>query len=251
VLAGSLNFEPVDSRPMATLHPRLPTAESLRPLEGRVLESAVLALLPVVLTSAAFAAHAVLVGPGREYTAVDASLVYGAALAVVGAGLYVRLSGAARRAVFAFDRPGGRELAATLGAFVVGVLLFPVVTAAAEAVSLPPMGGFDYALSDPVTVAIVVVGSVVLAPLIEEVLFRGYLLGALLARGLHPAVAGAVVVLFGAMHIVSLGPTGVLFTAVWGVLPTALRLYFDDLTSAWLLHLLNNAYAYVLVVALF
>ena len=57
--------------------------------------------------------------------------------------------------------------------------------------------------------------------------------------------------LFGAIHIVSLGPTGVVYTAVWGILPTALRLYFDYLTGAWPLHALNNLHAYVLVVALF
>jgi len=218
---------------MATLQPQFPSDESLAPLRGRVAESAVLAFLPVLLTSLTFAVHAVATGGDRAYTAVDASLVYGAALAVVGAGLYLRLSESGRRAVFAFDRPGAREVGATLPALVAGILLFPVVTAAAEAVGLPPMDGFDYALSDPTTVAVVIVGSVVLAPLVEEALFRGYLLGALLARGLHPVAAGAVaVVLFGAMHIVSLGPTGVVYTAVWGVLPTALRLYFDDLTSA-------------------
>lgn len=237
---------------MATLQPQFPSAESLAPLRGRVAESAAFAYLPIALTSLAFAVHAVTTGGGRAYTSVDASLVYGAALAVVGAGLYLRLSESGRRAVFAFDRPSAREVAATLAALVAGVLLFPVVTAAAEAVGLPPMEGFDYALSDPTTVAIIVVGSVVLAPLVEEALFRGYLLGALLARGLHPVAAGAVVVvLFGAMHVVSLGPTGVVYTTVWGILPTALRLYFDDLTSAWLLHALNNLYAYVLVVALF
>jgi membrane protease YdiL (CAAX protease family) len=82
----------------------------------------------------------------------------------------------------------GRELAATLLAFVVGILLFPVVITAAEATALPPMDGFDYTLSDPVTAAIVA-GSVVLAPLVEEVLFRGYLLGALRARGPPPPPA--------------------------------------------------------------
>ena len=237
---------------MATLQPQFPSAESLAPLRGRVAESAAFAYLPIALTSLAFAVHAVAIGGGRAHTSVDASLVYGAALAVVGAGLYLRLSESGRRAVFAFDRPSAREVAATLAALVAGVLLYPVVTAAAEAVGLPPMEGFDYALTNPTTVAIIVVGSVVLAPLVEEALFRGYLLGALLARGLHPVAAGAVVVvLFGAMHVVSLGPTGVVYTTVWGVLPTALRLYFDDLTSAWLLHALNNLYAYVLVVALF
>jgi len=171
---------------------------------------------------------------------------------VVGAGLYLRLSESGRRAVFAFDRPGGREVVAALAAFVVGIPLYPVVVAAAEAAGLPPMEGFDYAPTDPTTVAVVVVGSVVLAPLVEEVLFRGCLLGALLARGLHPVLAGAVVVaLFGAMHVVSLGPTGAVHTAVWGMLPTALRLYFDDLTGAWLPHALDDLYAYALVVALF
>ena len=68
---------------MATLQPQFPSAESLAPLRGRVAESAAFAYLPIALTSLAFAVHAVATGGGRAYTSVDASLVYGAALAVV------------------------------------------------------------------------------------------------------------------------------------------------------------------------
>jgi hypothetical protein len=61
------------------------------------------------------------------------------------------------------------------------------------------------------------------------------------------AAGGAVVVAFAIIHLPNFGAGGAVFVLLWGTLPTGLRLSFDDISGAWLLHLLNNAVAYVVV----
>ena len=56
-----------------------------------------------------------------------------------------------------------------------------------------------------------------------------------------------VVVAFAVIHLPNFGVGGAVFILLWGPLPTALRLWFDNLTGAWLMHTANNLFAYVIV----
>ena len=204
------------------------------------------AVLPVVLTSV-LAVAVVATGLSSELGQLEAYALYGVSNVVVLGGIYALLTGRARRAVAPFEAPSTRELGASAFAFVGGLLVYQVATRI-NAVLGTPMEGMEYALSDPTALALVVFGAVVVAPLAEEVLFRGLLLGHLLDRGYSPVVAGlAVVVAFAVIHLPNFGVGGAIFILLWGPLPTALRLWFDNLTGAWLMHAANNLFAYVVV----
>lgn len=91
------------------------------------------------------------------------------------------------------------------------------------------------------TIAVVVFGAVLVSPLAEGVLFRAVVPGALLGRGIHPVVAGGLAILaFGLIHVALLGIAGVIPMCAWAVVPTAVRLRFDNLSGAMLVHQLNN-----------
>jgi len=175
-------------------------------------------------------------------------LATGAAMVVVMAILWWWLDPRERTAAFPFRSPSTTEVGWALAFVPLGVAAVMLVTEA-----MAPLGfeftGPDYDLTDPVIVAGMIVGPLLLAPILEEAFVRGLLLGSLLDRGLSPSVAGLVTVLvFAAPHI-WLGVAGVVGLAVWAVFPTILRLRFDNLTGAALLHFLNNIIAYVVLVA--
>jgi membrane protease YdiL (CAAX protease family) len=230
--------------------PRGPTVDAAA-LEDRSLLSvgAAVAAMPVALV--AFAVVGGLTGTGpSEFDLPTAFLLYSLANGVVLGGAYAVLSPAERRAAFPFRRPTARELLAVAAAFVAGLGIYQAITTVTSAFGYE-VGGLSYSLSDPATLAIVLLGPVLLGPWVEEMLYRGLLLGGLLARGWSPlAAAAGMILVFGAIHIPFFGAAGGVFVTVWSVLPTALRLRYGDLTGASLLHVVNNAFSYLVVVAL-
>lgn len=202
---------------------------------------------PVVLTAVLVMAVLAVRGFDGGIGQIEAYALYNVANVLVLGGVVAALDRATLRAVAPVRRPSWREVAAALVAFPVGLGVYLLSTAVTSALGLS-FAGMEYAVTDPATVALVVFGAVLVAPVAEEVLFRGLLLGYLLDRGWGPVTAGvAVVVTFAVIHLPNFGAGGAVFILLWGTLPTALRLYFDDLTGAWLVHLLNNAFAYVVV----
>jgi membrane protease YdiL (CAAX protease family) len=230
------------------------TAESLyatvEPLSDRVVLAAIAAVSPIVLTSLLIAGYVGVNGPGTEVSRLVVDTSYGVSALVVIGGVFVALTDAEWRAAMPFEAPSRTELGWTLGCLPLAIGAFLLGSTVGELLGFE-LSGIGYSLSDTATLAAVVFGGVVVAPLVEELLFRGLLLGSLLDRGLSPLSAGAAsVLLFAMIHIVSLGVAGVLAIAGWAVFPTLLRLKFNNLAGAWLLHLANNLWAYVVVVAL-
>ena len=220
-------------------------------LEDRSWLILAIAVLPVPLTSAFFIAHSIATGtPSDAYGLPMAYLLYGLANVVTVGGLDVLLSPNERTAVFRLSRPSGTELGWAVGAFVVGFGVYEATSRVSGALGYE-LQGLSYSLNDPTTVAIIVLGAVVIAPITEEILYRGLILGVLLARGL--GVLSAVVimtVIFALIHLPNFGIAGTLFISVWGLLPAILRLRFDDLSGAITMHGLNNVFAYLVVVGL-
>ena len=162
-------------------------------------------------------------------------------------GLYglLRTRGAFR-AIFLFKPPNWRDFGLAVAAFLIGVfVVFPVASEINDMMGTP-MRGLDYTLDNRSMVALVIVFAVATAPFAEEVLFRGLGIGLLMARGFGPLLSGAIVVIaFALIHLPYFGIGGAIFILLWGVLPTVLRLYTGNLTAAWIMHVLNNAFAYV------
>ena len=84
---------------------------------------------------------------------------------------------------------------------------------------------------------------VLLAPLAEEVAFRGTMYGNLIKRGFRPALAILLpAVAFAAVHIQYFGP-GLVFILVDGIIFGLARHHANSLFVPVLLHTLGNAYA--------
>ncbi|WP_166377182.1 CPBP family intramembrane glutamic endopeptidase [Halorubrum sp. BOL3-1] len=134
---------------------------------------------------------------------------------------------------------------------VVGIVVFPVATRLAKIGGVSAFDGFGYSLQERRVVLAAVFGGIIAAPLVEEVLFRGFLFGSLSARGLSPAVAGGVTIaLFSVIHFPFWGVAGSIGITAWSVLPTILRLRFDNLTGALLPHVANNVWSKLIIVGL-
>lgn len=202
-------------------------------------------VLPVVLTSAMAAlASAVAIEVGQ----LEAYTLYGVANVLVLGGFLAAVTDRGRGLFVPVVPPTATEVIAAATAFVIGLLAFQVATWI-NGVLGTSMSGMDYALGDPATLAMVIFGAVLVAPVAEEVLFRGLLVGYLLDRGISPVVAGLIAVLaFAVIHLPNFGMGGAVFILLWAPLPTALRLRFENLTGAWLMHAANNLFAYVIVV---
>lgn len=108
--------------------------------------------------------------------------------------------------------------------------------------------GRSYDIYDPATFALVTVWAVLLGPACEEILFRGFGIGYLIARGVNRWLAGGIVMLFFlAMHWPYFGPGGILLVLPFSVLVTILRLTSGNLTPGLLFHVMNNIGAFLVL----
>ncbi|MFT4920842.1 MAG: membrane protease YdiL (CAAX protease family) [Haloarculaceae archaeon] len=231
---------------------RLPARQlqrSATALDDRLLVSLIAAALPVPLAIGIGIGYQAVV-PGTEYGVIGKNVSYGLASILVVGNVYVLFSRTERAAAFRFEWPTQQELSWALLGFPIGTALYLGATTATQSLGLTT-SGYEYTLSDPLTVMAVIFGAVLITPFAEEILFRGLVVGTLLGRGVHPVVAGGIsIVAFGAIHVALLGLAGVIAMCAWAIVPTALRLRFDNLSGAWLVHQLNNIWAYIVVVAL-
>lgn len=212
-------------------------------------------LAPVLLTVVVITAGYVAAGgedPG--FPPQFATLAYGVAGVVVLGALYIRFSEPVWRACALFRRPSGRELGAGVLSTVAGVVVgWPLTTLLADAVGVAryavPSVVAPYGFS-PVGILALFFGSVVVAPVAEEILFRGLFVGVVLDRGYGPLAAGASsLAVFALVHAFTAGTAGVVNALLLGALLTWLRFRFDNLVGAWLMHLLNNALEFLVALS--
>jgi membrane protease YdiL (CAAX protease family) len=82
----------------------------------------------------------------------------------------------------------------------------------------------------------------------EEVIFRGFGTGYLIARGLSPLVGGALTLLaFAAIHFPAFGIGGTIFILFWGTIPTVLYIQRASLAPGFIMHELNNFVVYIIL----
>lgn len=200
------------------------------------------AVLPILLTILVITIGYIASG-GSEPTSFAQLpiLVYGMVnLAVVGA-IYAVMNSEQWATIALFRYPTRMELSAGIGATVVGVVVgWPLTTLVADL-----FGVARYTTPSITTTSgliAVIFGSVLIAPIVEEVLYRGLFVGVGLSRKYSPLVVGTTsLLLFAAIHVFTAGIAGVVNAFLLGSLLTWLRFRFDNLVGAWLMHLLNNA----------
>jgi membrane protease YdiL (CAAX protease family) len=163
---------------------RWQAAEEDRRLSGHLLPAIVASAVPVPLTIAPGVGYGLVTGvSAAEIGTAANNLAYGVASLSVLVALYAFLATDQWRTAVPFERPGRSECLWTAAFFIMGVVVFPVATVLAEMAGAPTLDGLAYTPADTRTLLAVVFGGVLVAPLVEEVLFRGYLLETLLQRG--------------------------------------------------------------------
>jgi membrane protease YdiL (CAAX protease family) len=149
--------------------------------------------------------------------------------------------------IFRFRSPSAADIAiAIIGAALLFFLYTPIVWLCGRYGF--EFQGMNFDVGDPVVVAAVTFWAVVSAPFCEEVLFRGLAVQTLQSRGyglwlvwLLPVAA------FAAIHLPVFGVAGVFYILVWGGVVTAIRLWRGNLTPGWILHVINNLVAFLVI----
>lgn len=168
------------------------------------------------------------------------TLVYGVASLLVLGVVALRFDDECWQAVTLAGRPTRTELLAAVGVTGLGVVVgWPATTLLADGLGVaryaPPT------IDTRLGLLALAFGSVVVAPVVEEVLYRGLLVGVGLERGYSPAVVAVVsLVVFAVIHVFTAGVAGVVNAFLLGALLTWLRFRFDSLVGAWLFHAANN-----------
>jgi len=153
--------------------------------------------------------------------------------------------------IFVFRRPALLDAALAVGGAVLGIfLIYPASQWVAHRLGAG-MLGMRFDLHRDLVLPAVIIWAIVTAPLCEEILFRGLAVAYLRSRG-WPVLAVALVpsLAFAAIHLPYFGLGGAIFILPWGVMLIAVRLWRESLTPGWMLHVINNLVAYLLIPAL-
>lgn len=139
------------------------------------------------------------------------------------------------------------RIVAACVAFVVGLGVYGGVSAALHRWGLPAVRGMDFTSPSASELTVLFFSVVMTAAFCEEVFFRVLWVGAL--RTVMPVGGAALasLVAFAAIHYPYFGPGGVLFISVWALLPLGLFLWFGDCAASVAMHMMNNAFAYLVV----
>ncbi len=136
---------------------------------------------------------------------------------------------------------------AALSALVV-FLAWPVLQASLEAIGIPLYWWQEgLALKTPGDWVWMIVAAGLFSPVLEEIIFRGYVLNALLAHVPNRVLAILLATaMFTSIHVL-FGPGTMVLIFLWTFVPTWLALRFKSLYPAILMHSLNNLLAYIVV----
>jgi hypothetical protein len=203
----------------------------------------VVLLLPVTLTSF------IMMAVRNAHAPFGSFIAYAASNWIVLLFLYVILKRwDLVKEVFRFSKFKSNELVAAIVAFLIGIfIVYPVINFITSSIGTS-MRGMNFKITSGLVFTIIVFWAVITSPFVEEVLFRGLGIGYLSAKGFPPIISGiAIISLFSLIHIPYFGIGGAIFITVWSILPTYLRLSYNNLTPGWLMHVLNNIFAYIIV----
>ncbi len=198
-----------------------------------------LALAPFALTVVLVTVAYGVAGPAT--LAQFPTAVYALANLGVVAALVWWLPAEVRARILPYRRPEARELAVAVGlACLTIVVIDPVATTVAELVGAGDPG--TGSLASWLDAAIYATSAIVIAPIVEEVLFRGVALEALRRQFDVLVAIGGSAALFGAIHLLSGGLPGVLAALFGGIGYAWMRIQFENLAGASLAHFLNNVF---------
>ncbi|RME84314.1 MAG: CPBP family intramembrane metalloprotease [Caldilineae bacterium] len=142
------------------------------------------------------------------------------------------------------------DVMAALGGFVLGALAFAITTPLVSSLGLGSTGaGIAQLARVPVPLRLLIV---LTAGVTEEILFRGYPIERMAElTGRLITGAGIAYIAFVLLHIPFWGAGGTIQIGTWSLIVTALYVWRRNLPACILMHILNDAYAFILLPALF
>ena len=103
----------------------------------------------------------------------------------------------------------------------------------------------------PAVYALFLVGALVAAPIAEEIWFRGYAFALLRQHGLATGTTNLLVsAAFGLLHLYG-GPGFAAYIFLWSLAAGLLYIRTESLWATWIMHVLNNVFAHVVVPLIF
>jgi len=138
-----------------------------------------------------------------------------------------------------------------LAGVVIAFFLYPLIEVALRAVGVGMYWGAEKAshlsLTSSLDVIVVLLSTVLIAPVTEEIIFRGYILTMFTERKHKTLIAVLLSVsIFTSVHIF-FGPGMMVYIFLWAFIPAFLYLKFKSLYPAILFHFLNNLIAYIIL----
>ncbi|MBV9563982.1 MAG: CPBP family intramembrane metalloprotease [Bradyrhizobium sp.] len=150
--------------------------------------------------------------------------------------------------IFLFRRLSWSALATSIVAFLLAVYGAPAMLHGLSHLTGGPGSGVRINFHDAQSVAVYLLLFVVTTPLSEEILYRGLLVAWFRRLGWRDsAICLAGSLIFGANHVLPLGFAFGAVMVVFGGLLFTMRLRYDSLAPAWLVHLLFNAQPFLLL----
>jgi membrane protease YdiL (CAAX protease family) len=131
-------------------------------------------------------------------------------------------------------------------------VIYPVAMLFAASLRLEEMTGMSYSLTAQINIISAILFPVVLAPLAEDIIFRGFLLSVLRQRIRSLWLVGFIgVLLFAIIHVPYFGWTGAILILLWTPLSVGLFFWREGIYPPYVMHVLNNLFAYVAAPLLF
>lgn len=137
--------------------------------------------------------------------------------------------------------------------WIIAFFLFYIIQVITEKLGISMFWGEnpDFIKTDSViNIILILIGPVLIASIAEEIIFRGYLLNALLSKfKLRTAVILAAMV-FASVHLF-FGPGFLIYIFLGAFIPIYLYVKFESLYPAMLMHFFNNLVSYIVIPILF
>lgn len=136
----------------------------------------------------------------------------------------------------------------------VGVLLafvlYPVMESLLDLLGIPMHWGGSkeshFTLVSSLDIVCAVVGAVIIVPVLEEVIFRGYFLTSFVKSNTVPNAMLFSVLLFTSIHL-PFGPGMMVYIFIWSWIPAYLYIKSKSIIPGIVFHFINNLLAYVVL----
>jgi len=133
-----------------------------------------------------------------------------------------------------------------LGFLVIGIfIIYPVSEALNSFLGIGQVGVME-TYNTPMQWFVLIFVGIITAPIIEEILFRGFIISALNRYKQAFAILTSII-FFSLAHFLGYGWGSVIFTFFWSLLPTYLYVKTKSIYPGILLHILNNIFTFLLV----